>query len=129
MPVRKRRQSVVLSLDVVAMMLTPWADYLSNIRRYAAPTVAAYLSDAKEFLGFIQSYKGEEVDFAHCATLTVSDYRSWMASRARAGLSATSTMRALSAVRSLHRYWQREGRPMSSAIFDVSIRPKGIRVP
>jgi integrase/recombinase XerC len=110
-------------------ILEPWQTHLADIRRYAPHTVDAYLSDAREFLCFLQKHTGEDVSLSTLSVLTLTDYRAWMAARTRQGLSPTSTMRALSALRALHRYWQRQGGSVSAAIYDVTIRQKGKRLP
>jgi integrase/recombinase XerC len=110
-------------------LLAPWATHLASIRRYSAHTVSGYLADAREFLSFLQAHLGEEIGLENLKPLTLSDYRAWVAARARQGFSPPSTARAVSAVRALHRFWQRQGVATSTAIFELSLRQKGRQLP
>lgn len=129
MPVRQRGDAVEPSLPAFPEILEPWEEHLSSIRRSSPHTVAAYLSDARDFLSFLQTHLGGEVELSTLTELSLTDYRAWIADRARKGFSATSTQRALSAVRALHRYWQRQGVEASSAVFELSLRQKGKCLP
>lgn len=110
-------------------ILGPWVTYLASIRRYSAHTVSGYVADGRHFLFFLQQHLGEDVGVGSLKALTLSDYRAWVAARAREGFSAPSTARALSAVRALHRFWQRQGITISTAIFELSLRQKGRQLP
>jgi integrase/recombinase XerC len=110
-------------------MLGPWRTYLADVRRYAPHTVEAYLADALDFLTFLQTHQGEPLTLSSLRELTLTDYRAWVAARARRGFSPSSTQRALSALRAFHRYWQRQGAAVSTAIYDLSFRQKAPRLP
>ena len=55
-------------------------------------------------------------DLAALGTLSVRDFRAWLARRAAEGRAKVSTARALSVVRVLFRHLEREGLPASSAL-------------
>lgn len=130
MPTRQRDNAVETPAPLMfSDILGPWAIYLSSVRRYATPTVSSYLCDAKEFLLFLEQHRQTPLDLRSLQTISLAEYRSWMAQRLRSGVAPVSTMRALSALRALHRYWQRQGEPVSSTIFDVTIRQKAKRLP
>jgi integrase/recombinase XerC len=80
-----------------------WLAWLSDERRAADLTVDAYRRDFADFLGFITGHLGAQPDLAQIAGLGRADFRAWMAWRSTRGLQASSTARALSAVKSFYR--------------------------
>ncbi|TVQ58864.1 MAG: tyrosine recombinase XerC [Rhodobacteraceae bacterium] len=82
-------------------LLARWLAQLSAARGRAALTVDAYRRDAADWLGFLARHTGGEVDLA---AVSQSDLRAWMAASRGRGLSSRSLARALSAVRSFHRW-------------------------
>ncbi|MDY0881715.1 tyrosine recombinase XerC [Dongia soli] len=80
-----------------------WLGWLGDERRAADLTVEAYRRDLADFLGFITGHLGAQPDLAQIAGLGRADFRAWMASRSSRGLQASSTARALSAIKSFYR--------------------------
>lgn len=80
-----------------------WLAWLGDERRAADLTVDAYRRDFADFLGFITGHLGAQPDLARIAALGRADFRAWMARRSTRGLQASSTARALSAVKSFYR--------------------------
>ena len=87
--------------------LIAWDRWLATERRAADHTVAAYRRDVFAFLAFLTGHRGAPPDLAALGALGPRDLRSWLARRQRQELAATSTVRALSAVRSLYRHLRR----------------------
>lgn len=79
-------------------------DYLAGERRGAALTVSTYGADLAEFLGFITQHVGKEPAGADLATLSLADFRAWLAKSASAGVGNATRAKKLSAVRSFYRY-------------------------
>ena len=78
-----------------------WLERLAYERRYSAHTVAAYRRDVADFLHFLREHLGGPADLAALGTLSVRDFRAWLARRAAEGRAKVSTARALSVVRVL----------------------------
>jgi integrase/recombinase XerC len=87
--------------------LLGWDRWLATERRAADHTLAAYRRDVCAFLAFLTEHRGAPPDLAALGSLGPRDLRSWLARRQRDQLAATSTVRALSAVRSLFRHLRR----------------------
>ena len=90
-------------------VLAAWREQLISERRASEHTVHAYQRDLDGFLTFLRGHLGEEPSVATLRELGTPDFRSWLASRTQKGLAKSSTARALSAVKSLFRYLDREG--------------------
>ena len=84
--------------------------WLENERRASRHTLAAYRGDIAGLLAFLAEHHGALADGATLAALSVGDLRAWLARRQRDGGVASSTARALSAVKSLFRWAEREKR-------------------
>ena len=88
----------------LADALERWLAELAAVGGLADNTAAAYRTDVAGFLGFLQTYQGEQAGRAALATLTTRDMRAWMAHERGRGLGARSLARALSAVKSFVRW-------------------------
>ena len=84
-----------------------WLKYLRAERRAAPHTLNAYARDLTRFLAFFTRHLGSPPDRAALAALKLADFRSYLAHRHGLGLSARSTARALSAIRSFFRFLER----------------------
>jgi integrase/recombinase XerC len=110
-----------LAADPAAAALArDWARHLASERRLAGNTLSAYLRDLRDFLAFIQGHRGGPVSRPVLAGLGVPDFRAWLASRRKAGQSARSTARALSAVRGFYRFAGRVGAFENAAVQAVA---------
>ena len=81
-----------------------WLLWLETEKRYSPHTVISYRTDLEYFFSFQHQHLGQILDISMLQGLTLPDFRAWLAQRKRQGLFATSTNRALSAVRSFYRY-------------------------
>ena len=78
------------------------ADYYRHLTvdlRRSDHTVRAYVATAERLCGFLRDHWGEVIDGAALARLTAADVRAFLAARRGGGLTAASTARELSAVR------------------------------
>ncbi len=78
--------------------------YLTDTKNYSPHTVAAYESDVRDFVSFYQRFTGEPAfprDLSRADTIC---FRSFLADCGRRGLSARSSARALSSLRSFFRF-------------------------
>jgi integrase/recombinase XerC len=86
-----------------------WMAWLSDERRLSAHTLDGYGRDVSAFFTFLTGHLGGEPDLGELAGLRPADFRGWLAHRANDGLAKVSTARALSSLRSLFRYLDRQG--------------------
>lgn len=105
--------------------LVSWRSLLLTERRSSEHTVAAYLRDVCAFLNFLSEHCGGTVSLETLLSLKPGDFRAWLAMRSTAGYARSSTSRALSSVRMLFRYLDREGLGHNPAIGAV----RGPRLP
>lgn len=96
--------------DDTTAALADWLTHLEVERRRAAHTLTNYQRDLAAFFSFANQHLGKQVCINDLAALTLADFRSWLASLARDGLSTTSRARHLSAVRHFFRWADRQGR-------------------
>ncbi len=96
-----------------------WLGHLAHTRRASLHSINAYTRDLQDFLRFIGEYKGGGIDIHMLISLEERDIRAWLAERMKRGLAKTSNARALSAVKSAFRHFEREGLMENSRIFHV----------
>ena len=125
MPERTRDREVALDAlalhDGLKTVLMAWLDWLAHVKRASAHTITSYRSDVCAFLEFMQTHTGGPLSLAALCALETRDFRSWLAARFAQQYSKTSTARALSSVRHLFRYLEREGLVENPHIFLIAI--------
>ena len=84
-----------------------WAVWLEAERRLSPHTLAAYRDDLAAFLAFLAEHLGGPPTLDDLLGLRPTDYRAWLARRARDDYARTSTARALSVVRGFVRFLDR----------------------
>ena len=89
--------------------LSLFIDHIRGERRLAENTVQAYERDLSFFFGFMAEHRGGALRLKDFSAISISDFRSYMASRRRGenGLSPASLARNLSTLRTFFRYVQR----------------------
>jgi integrase/recombinase XerC len=105
--------------DELGEAIAGWQKWLAAERRASDHTLAAYQRDLGDFLEFLSGHLGDRVGLADLAALKASDFRAWLAARARRGLKASSTARALSVVRGFFRWLERRGLAENPAVSAV----------
>ncbi len=94
-----------------------WLATLSARDGAAANTIRAYGRDVARYLGFLAAHRGGAEGLGVLARLGPADLRAFMAAERARGISARSLARALSAVRSFHRWLSaREGLDATAAL-------------
>ncbi len=93
-----------------------WLNWLEQERRASLATLDSYRQDAMAFFKFMRAHRGEILSLSELESLTRSDFRSWMAAERARGLSASSSARALSAIKNLFRYLARRSACANGAI-------------
>lgn len=117
--------------SALARAIDDWRRWLIHERRASSHTVAAYSRDLGAFLAFLGPHLGGPPGLAELHGLTASDVRAWMARRAAAGLSRSSTARAMSVLRNFFRWLERNGHGGNPAVAAMRSpkRPHGVPRP
>jgi integrase/recombinase XerC len=115
----------------LSRVIDDWRRWLTHEKRASPHTIAAYSRDLGGFLAFLQQHLGGPPGLGDLDGLAASDFRAWMARRAAAGLSRSSTARAMSVLRNFFRWLARNGYGDNQAIRAMRSpkRPHGIPSP
>nr|WP_041797044.1 tyrosine recombinase XerC [Pararhodospirillum photometricum] len=100
----------------LARVLADWLGWMGRERRASPHTLLAYARDLAAFLAFLRDYRGEEVSLGVLAALDAADFRAYLTARTNEGLSRPSLARALSALRNLFRWLDREDHIHNAAL-------------
>ncbi len=84
-----------------------WRSWLADERRASRHTIDGYCRDVAAFLAHLADHLGAEPSLAALAGLKPADFRSFLARRAGEGIGRTSQARAMSSLRSLFRFCER----------------------
>jgi len=104
LPEQENNQMLQLADHALLAIRKDWLDYLAGIRRLSRLTVEAYERDSRQFLMFLNTHLGGQIDVAALARLEVSDLRGFLAHRRREGANARSLSRSLAGIRSFFSY-------------------------
>lgn len=85
-------------------VVAKFVEYLLQTKNYSAYTATAYESDIKDFLFFYENFTGNGVFVKDLSRADTIYFRSWLADRQRRSLSAKSTARALSSLRTFYKF-------------------------
>lgn len=97
-----------------------WLSWLKTEKRASPHSLDAYGRDLGEFLKFLAIYLGAPPDLAALDALSRADFRAWMAERRKRELAASSTARALSALRSFFRFLTRRGKCKNAVLTSLA---------
>ena len=106
-----------------------WLAWLSVERRASAHTSRAYIGDVGGFLRFLADHRAQAVSLNALGDASLADFRAYLARRAADGTAAGSRARALSGVRSLYRFLDREGTLHNAAIDQIRNPKRPKRLP
>jgi len=98
-----------------------WLAYLGHERGYSHATLQAYERDLRQFLVFVRGELGHAPCLADLARLEVKTFRSFMASRRRAGATSRSLARTMSALRTFFRWLENESPLKTHAVRHVAL--------
>jgi integrase/recombinase XerC len=99
-----------------------WFNFLGAERRLADKTLEAYARDILQFLLFLVDHQGGAPHLGVLSNLNTADFRSFLAYRRNEGASSRTLARSLSALRSMFRFWGKQGLFKNAAL-------EGIRTP
>jgi integrase/recombinase XerC len=89
--------------------LKSWQSWLLSEKRMSKYTLDAYGRDLRFFLIFAKEHIGKSVSLSILKNFTVSDFRSYLASRSSEGLSRASIARGLSTLRNFYKWLDNNG--------------------
>ena len=84
--------------------INEFIEYLIGTKNYSEHTATAYETDIREFVSFLATFIGSNVDLRDMARADTICFRSYLADRGRRGLAHKSTARALSSLRGFYKY-------------------------
>jgi integrase/recombinase XerC len=96
-----------------------WLAALKSERRMAALTLEAYARDLGQFAAFMADHLGGPAAIADLETLTISDFRAFLARRRNDGAESRTLARQLSSLRSFYRFAERNNLFRNAAIVAI----------
>ena len=88
--------------------LSQWRSYLSEEKHYSDHTVTGYMHNVQVFGRFMCIYLEHPIGHKDLLALTTQDLRAWLMQLRKDGLSASSSARAVSAVKQWFRFLEKE---------------------
>lgn len=95
--------------DDIQAWIADYDRWMSAVKRQSDHTRAAYMTDLSLFLTFMSGHLGQSLSAETLAGLTAADMRAWLADRHHTGHAASSSARALSAVKSFFKWLDKTG--------------------
>ncbi|MDD4617042.1 MAG: tyrosine recombinase XerC [Alphaproteobacteria bacterium] len=96
--------------------LDRWRAWLLGERRMAARTVEAYAFDLQNLFHFLNGYRGGQISLSLLSSLTLTDFRAWLAHNAAENIGASSRARTVAGVRSFFHWLDRSGQLHNEAV-------------
>jgi integrase/recombinase XerC len=96
-----------------------WLASLKSERRTAALTLEAYARDLGQFAAFMADHLGGPAAISDLESLTVSDFRAFLARRRSQGAESRTLARQLSSLRSFYRFAERNNLFRNAAIVAI----------
>lgn len=90
-------------------LVVEWLGSLASGRRLSAHTVRAYAATLHRFVAFLGRHLGGTVDAAALSTLTLADFRAFLAARRSDGLANASVAREVAALRTFFAFARGRG--------------------
>jgi len=103
----------------VQQALAKWHAWLAFEKRSSAHTIDSYSRDIVDFINFINTHQGYKPNLNDLESLTNLDFRSYLAHLAKANKSRTTIARRMSSLRTIFKYFEREGVCQNAAILSV----------
>ncbi|WP_027287651.1 tyrosine recombinase XerC [Rhodovibrio salinarum] len=105
-----------VAADDLVRAIQRWQAWLADEKQASPHTRDAYARDLQAFLTFIAGHLGDRPGLSELDSLTVADFRAWLAQRHERGLQRTSTARALSTVRNFFAWAARNELAQNAAV-------------
>ena len=103
-----RKKSIVYAAEpAVCAIIRKWQDWMLIERNCSHHTLDAYSRDVSAFLIYLTEHLGFQPGINEIEGLTNIDFRGYLAMRHNSGLSHTSNARAISTLKSLYKFMDR----------------------
>ena len=112
--------------DGARALLDRFLDQIIAVRGQSPRTADSYRRDIAGYLGFLTGHRGEAVGHRGLGEVTSPEMRAWISHLRGEGLSARSAARALSAVKSFHR-WLAEAEGLDATAVMATRAPRAKR--
>ncbi len=93
----------------LAAALESWIRWLKVEKNVSPHTLRAYTGDVAQFVAFLCDHHGQPPALKDISDAGLRDFRAWMSRQAMNGSSAASRARALSGIKNLYKWLDREG--------------------
>lgn len=109
-----------------------WHKYLKSEKSFSSNTVSAYLTDLHYFLDFIAKHYASFVSLELLESLSLQDFRAWLAYRKKENFAFSSSVRSIAAVKNFFRFLVRYYNFQNKSIFNLknpklpSLLPKAL---
>jgi integrase/recombinase XerC len=104
-------------------LIISWLEFLEKGRDVSSHTLGAYRIDLQGFISFFAAEGEKALSLEDFAALKLREIRAWISHRHQRGLTARSTARAVSAVKSFARFLI-EGKHIQSHVIDTYQAPR-----
>lgn len=112
--------------DDVIEAVAQWQSWLRYEKRASAHTVASYQFDLSNLFKFLNQHYARQINLVTLSSLSLMDFRSWLAHNATENRQASSRARAVAGVRNFFRWLNRSGK-MHNAAIELLKLPKSPR--
>lgn len=96
--------------------LRAWLDYLNYEKNASKHTIRAYCSDVSHFITFFHDHHGESCSISSLSDAGIRDFRAWLSRKTMDGNGNASRARALSGLKSLITWMDKNGIAHNGAI-------------
>jgi integrase/recombinase XerC len=101
-------------------IITDFINYILKTKNYSSHTADAYETDIRDFITFIEQFRGSDMYPNDLAGIDTLAFRAWLANRQKRALTPKSTSRALSSVRAFYKFLLRNRGIKNDAITLIS---------
>lgn len=108
--------AVIAGADTAVTAVAGYLTFLTSEKRASPKTIENYARDLARFFEFLFDHLEGDASLQDLATLSVGDFRAFLAHRRRDGLSAKSIARTLSTLRGFYGHLEREGLAINHAL-------------
>ena len=113
----------------LASALNKWQQFLQFERNLSRHTVRAYTHDVAEFLRFLSQHQAAQISLNALGQADLRDFRGWLSKQAVNGAGTATRARALSSVKNLLQWLDRQGTLHNATICTVRSPKKSRKLP
>ncbi len=106
-----------------------WVVHLTHQMNFSAHTVSAYKNDLEDFLSFLFEYLEDEITLKIIIDSDIRTFRSWLAFRFSKHKAASSSARAVAALRNFYKFLIHHSCCQGSQIFSIKTPKKALLNP